>query len=155
MELKITEEKENKLFNRREIKGSLESNATPSRQDTSKLLAEKFSVPPENIKIKKITGKFGSRTFDIEANIYSSEQEKDSIELKKKKDSRAEKKTEETEETPKTAEAEKQASAEKPAEETRQQSKQEETKPETEKKPEEKKEENLEKKEEESKPEPQ
>jgi ribosomal protein S24E len=146
MELIITKEKENKLFNRKEIRGSAESDATPSRQDIAKLLAEKFSVPPENIKIKKITGKFGSRIFDIEANIYSSKQEKDSIELKKKKDTKNEKPE----------------SAEKTAEETRQQPEQKEAKPEPEQKPEEKpdkeeqKEKNVEeKKEEESKPEPQ
>jgi len=129
MELKITEDKENKLFNRREVKGVVESNATPSRPDMTKLLSEKFSVPSENIKIKQIKGKFGARIFDIEANIYSSKEEKDSIELKKKKD----------------AEAEKSAVEEKPAEETQSQpEKKEETKQEQEKKPEEVKEEKKE-----------
>ena len=97
MELKITEEKENALFNRKEIKGFIDSEVVPSRIETSKILSEKFKIPWENIKIKKIVGKFGSKTFSVEANIYSSKQDKDSIELKKKKEKESEKKaTEET-----------------------------------------------------------
>jgi len=92
MELKITEEKENALFNRKEIKGFIDSEVVPSRTETSKILSEKFKVPWENIKIKKIVGKFGSKTFSVEANIYSSKQDKDSIELKKKKEIESEKK---------------------------------------------------------------
>ena len=96
MELKITEEKENALFNRKEIKGFIDSEVVPSRIETSKILSEKFKVPWENIKIKKIVGKFGSKTFSVEANIYSSKQDKDSIELKKKKEKPEKKATEET-----------------------------------------------------------
>lgn len=97
MKLKITEEKGNALFNRKEIKGFIDSEIVPSRTETSKVLSEKFKVPWENIKIKKIIGKFGSKTFSVEANIYSSKQDKDSIELKKKKEIESEKKaTEET-----------------------------------------------------------
>jgi len=92
MELKITEEKENALFNRKEIKGFIDAEVVPSRTETSKILSEKFKVPWENIKIKKIVGKFGSKTFSVEANIYSSKQDKDSIELKKKKEKESEKK---------------------------------------------------------------
>ena len=95
MELKITEEKENALFNRKEIKGFIDSEIVPSRVETSKILSEKFKIPLENIKIKKIVGKFGSKTFSVEANIYSSKQDKDSIELKKKKEKESEKKAEE------------------------------------------------------------
>jgi len=86
MEFKITEEKENLLFDRKEIKGFIGSEIVPSRAETLKILSKKFKVPLENIKIKKIAGKFGSKIFNITANIYSSEQDKDSIELKKKKE---------------------------------------------------------------------
>ena len=92
MEFKITEEKENALFDRKEIRGFVESEIVPSRAETLKILSKKFKVPLENIKIKKIAGKFGSKTFNIEANIYSSKQDKDSIELKKKKEKEPEKK---------------------------------------------------------------
>jgi len=96
MELKITEEKENALFNRKEIKGFIESEVVPSRAETLKILSEKFKIPWGNIKIKKIVGKFGSKTFSVEANIYSSKQDKDSIELKKKKEIELEKRVAES-----------------------------------------------------------
>ncbi len=104
MTLKITEEKENALFNRKEIKGFIDSEIVPSRAETSKILSEKFKVPLENIKIKKIVGKFGSKTFSVEANIYSSKQDKDSIELKKKKEEPEKKATEEKPAEPKAPE---------------------------------------------------
>jgi len=104
MTLKITEEKENALFNRKEIKGFIDSEVVPSRIETSKILSEKFKVPWENIKIKKIVGKFGSKTFSVEANIYSSKQDKDSIELKKKKEEPEKKATEEKPAEPKAPE---------------------------------------------------
>ena len=104
MELKITTEKENALFNRKEITGTMDSEITPSRADTLKSLSEKFKVPEGNIKIKGINGKFGSKTFRIEANIYSSEEDKDKAELKKKKDAPAPVKQEEAK--PETASGE-------------------------------------------------
>lgn len=93
-DIKIIEEKENPLFKRKEIKGTIEAEAVPSRAETLEILSKKFETPLENIKIKGITGKFGSRTFDIKANIYSSEQDKDSVEIKKKKEKTSEKKEE-------------------------------------------------------------
>ncbi|MBU0893985.1 MAG: hypothetical protein KKF48_01625 [Nanoarchaeota archaeon] len=85
---KIINDHKNSLFNRREIKASLESGVAPSRQDVLKLLSEKFSVQAENIKIKNILGKFGSKIFVINTNIYASEKDKNNIEKKKKKDSK-------------------------------------------------------------------
>jgi len=86
MELNITNETENLLFDRREIYGNIKANSTPSRIEVTKALAEKFSTSEENIKIKKIEGKFGAQTFDVEANIYTSKENKDKVEIKKKKD---------------------------------------------------------------------
>ncbi|HUW43987.1 MAG TPA: hypothetical protein VMV95_03450 [Bacillota bacterium] len=97
-EFKIIEEKENLLFNRNEIKGCIDSETVPSRVEILEILSKKFKVPLENIKIKKISGKFGSNTFNVEANIYSSEKDKESIELKKKKEKAQEKKEEVVEE---------------------------------------------------------
>ena len=94
MTLKIIEEKENQLFGRKEIKAALESDITPSRTQILELLSEKFGVPKENIKIKGIRGNFGTNGFSIEANIYNSKEEKDFVELKKKKEAREPAKTE-------------------------------------------------------------
>lgn len=88
---KILEEKENHLFNRKEIKLSVEAEVTPSNSEVEKFISEKLSVPVENIKIKKISGKFGSKTFTIIINIYNSKEDKDRKELKIKK-SKGEKK---------------------------------------------------------------
>ncbi len=89
---KILQEKENPLFNRREIQVNVESEVTPSHLDTEKLISEKFSTPIENIKIKKILGRFGSKTFTIIAHIYASKEDKKNIEKKSKKGKVEEKK---------------------------------------------------------------
>ena len=86
MEFNATSEKENALFKRKEIEGSIESKITPSREDVLGILAKKFSVDSGVIKIKGIHGKFGSRIFTVSANIYESVEDKDSVEPKKKKD---------------------------------------------------------------------
>jgi ribosomal protein S24E len=89
MTLKILEEKNNALFKRREIKAVITSEITPSRNSILELLSKKFDIPVENIKIKGIRGNFGVNNFNIEANIYDSKQEKDLVELKKKKEGAA------------------------------------------------------------------
>ena len=89
--LKVLKEKENSLLKRKEIVAFIHSEKSPSREEISKLLSEKFSIPKANIKIKKILGSFGSKDFNIEANLYNSIEAKDSVELKKKKEKEAEK----------------------------------------------------------------
>jgi len=85
--LKIVEEKENSLFNRRELLLNLDSEVSPKREEVFDLIASEFSVPKENVVIKKITGNFGSNSFDIHVMIYSSEEDKNKTEpkLKEKK----------------------------------------------------------------------
>ena len=83
--MEVINEKENKLFNRKEIQINVEAEVTPSHEESKKLISEKFSTQPENIRIKKIAGKFGSKVFEISANIYSSEEEKNKIEIFSKK----------------------------------------------------------------------
>ena len=77
---KIINEQENPLFNRREIQISVDAEVTPNHKDVKKLICEKFSTQPENIKIKKISGKFGSKNFTISVNIYSSKENRDDVE---------------------------------------------------------------------------
>ena len=88
MTLKILEEKNNPLFGRKEIKAVIESEKTPSRAQILELLSKKFSASPESIKILGIKWSFGVRKFSIEANIYQSKEEKERVELKKKKETR-------------------------------------------------------------------
>ncbi|MGA2130090.1 MAG: 30S ribosomal protein S24e [Candidatus Pacearchaeota archaeon] len=86
MEIKILEEKNNPLFGRKEVKGTVESEINPSRVQILEVISKKFSSPVENIKIKNIRGNFGKKTFTIEANVYTSEKEKNIVEVKKKKE---------------------------------------------------------------------
>ena len=83
-EIKILEEIKNPLFKRKEVKLIISSLLTPNMEDSEKLISEKFSVPEENIQIKGINGKFGSNTFLISANVYSSKEDKEKIEPKQK-----------------------------------------------------------------------
>jgi len=92
--IQIIKEKENPLFNRKEIQVSIKAEITPSREEIQKLISEKFSTSIENIKIKKISGKFGSKTFIIIANIYASIKDKNNIEPISKRDIKIEKKPE-------------------------------------------------------------
>jgi len=82
---KIINEKENPLFNRKEITAVFEEKIMPNKDDVKKIISEKFSSNEENIKIKKIGGKFGSGTFKINANIYKSKSDMDNTEPKSKK----------------------------------------------------------------------
>ena len=92
MELKILQENQNLLFDRKEIQADIKSESTPSKTEVAKVLAEKFSVPEEAIKIVDIQGKFGEQVFKLNANIYSSKEEKDKVEIKTKQEKEAEKK---------------------------------------------------------------
>jgi ribosomal protein S24E len=130
MEIKILEEKENPLFNRKELKLEIESNVTPSHADTEKLISEKFGAAAENIKINKIEGKFGVRKFLIIVKIYNSKEDKDNFEIKTKKQREAEKKAIEEErkkakEEKKATEEAAKAEAEKPVEEKTEEPKEE------------------------------
>ena len=133
-ELKILEEKKNDLFNRKEVKAVLDSNTTPSREQVLELLSKKFSVPTENIKITGVHGKFGTQSFDISANIYASEEEKNKIEIKKKKEADAEKRAAEaqkqTEEPKKETKEPVEQPKENPEQKQTEEPKKEETKPE-------------------------
>ncbi len=102
MELhKVSKEFENKLFKRKEIEFVIVSNSVPSRKDVEEIISKKYSTNPENIKIKKIHGKFGTKEFNIIANVYDSEKERDSTEFHKKKDVERRKKPETPKENPK------------------------------------------------------
>ena len=129
MAINIIEEKQNPLFNRKEVLLEVEAEITPSHVDAEKIISEKFSTQPDAFKIKKIEGSFGSKVFKISANIYPSKAEKDDTEFKTKQEREAEKKA------AIEAVAEK-AEAEKPKEEVRKEEKPEEKKEEA--KPEEK-----------------
>jgi ribosomal protein S24E len=117
----------------------IKSDGVPSHDDVKKILSEKISVASELIRTRKIKGKFGTKVFDVHADVYSSKKEFDRVvkktkqELEKEKKAIEEKKKAETE-TKKAAEeakakevpvTEKPASEGKPAEEKKTEEKKE------------------------------
>jgi len=84
-DLNIIKETENPLFNRKEIQMEIKRDITPSHEEVEKLILEKFSAQSDNIKIKKISGKFGSNIFVVSVNIYKSKEDRDNTEPKEKK----------------------------------------------------------------------
>ena len=84
--MELIEEKQNSLLNRKELILNIsELESPPSMETAKKMVAEKFSVPEENIHISRIAGKFGSKEFTLLANIYSSNSEREKFHVRKKK----------------------------------------------------------------------
>lgn len=88
----IIEQKENTLFKRKEVKIAVTEKDTLSKTEAEEIVAKLLSAKPEQIKIKKIDGQFGSSNFVVDANVYSSQEEKDKIEVKTKQELEAERK---------------------------------------------------------------
>ena len=86
----IVEKKENKLFNRIEYIIEIESEVVPSHKDTEEVLTKELKTQIENIKIRKIESKFGSRTFKIIADIYKTKEDKEKTVQKTKQEKQAE-----------------------------------------------------------------
>lgn len=74
----------NDLLKRRELKAVVESETTPSFESSAKMIAEKFKASEDAIVVKGVYGKFGRKTFLIEAMVYDSASEKDKVEPRKK-----------------------------------------------------------------------
>ena len=90
--LKIIHEKENNLFNRREIQIEINAKITPKKSEAEESISKKFDVPKENIKVIRILGKFGSNDFVITANLYKSKADREKTEFKSKKEKESESK---------------------------------------------------------------
>jgi len=75
--MKILEEKENNLLNRKEIKVIVDAAKNPNFAEIAKDLAGHFKVDESLVKVKKIKGKFGMGTFLITALIYKTAEEKE------------------------------------------------------------------------------
>jgi len=89
MELKILSQSENKLFRRKEAVFEVASLSAPRNDEVIQAISKKFSSPEDAVAIKKIGGRFGTKSFKISANIYSSKEEKDAIEVKPSKQKKA------------------------------------------------------------------
>ncbi len=83
--MKVLEEKDNLLLNRKEVKIVVEAAKNPSLQEACKTISEKFKVQEDLVAVKEVKGKFGRNTFLISANIYDKKENKDILEKKKEK----------------------------------------------------------------------
>ena len=123
MEINIIEENVNALFSRREVKVEVSSETIPSNEEAKRIIADKFSVNEDVVRIRKIDTKFGSQSFLIIADVYDSKEEFLRVVKKTKQEIEAEKKAEEerlkAEAEAKEAEKAAKAKAEKPAEEVK------------------------------------
>jgi len=124
--MEIKKDFKNSLFKRQEITGELESEKNPSFDEVKKFIAEKLKKPEETIEVRNVKGGFGNHVFHVEAHIYDSKENLDTMkELTRTKKQRTEdaKPAEEkpAEETP--APTETPVEEAKPAEETKEEPK--------------------------------
>jgi len=86
MNLKIVNEKEEKLLDRKNIMLNIDFEAkTPSREEIKKELVEKLKAAPELLKIKRISQEFGSRNAKVLVYLYNTKESLNKIEIKNKK----------------------------------------------------------------------
>jgi ribosomal protein S24E len=88
-QVKILEDKENKVLGFREILAVAPFSKTPTNAEVVKMFSEKYKVSEEGCVIKKIKGNFGSNDFTLIARIYPDKAAMDHIETKKKKPKKA------------------------------------------------------------------
>jgi colicin import membrane protein len=135
MSVEIVSDRENLLFSRREVILAGEFDSAPSKEESRKIVADKFKSDLELVRIQKIEGKFGTRVFRIIADIYSSKEEFERLVKKTKKELDDEKKAEEARKAAEE-EARKKAEEEAKAKEEAEKAAVEEKKEEAEKAPE-------------------
>jgi len=81
--MEILEDKDNFLFNRKEVKIVVKAEKNPGFEEAGKIISEQFKADKENFVVKEVQGKFGRKTFLISAFIYKSKEDKEKYEPKK------------------------------------------------------------------------
>lgn len=81
---KLIESKDNFMLKRKEVKGVIEAEKTPSFEEAKEEISKDFKIDKEFIAIKKIDGGYGSKKFSVNAFIYSSKEDKENTEKKPK-----------------------------------------------------------------------
>jgi len=93
-EIKILEKIDNPLLNRKEVKIVIESDSALKASEAEKLISENLAIHVDNVKIKQILGRFGSKEFTIIANVYHTKEDKEKTEKTKVKKAKVEEKKE-------------------------------------------------------------
>lgn len=79
-----TKDFRNDLMKRREVEVVLDSGSNPGFSNAEKAVSENFKAKEGSVVVKSVRGKFGRNDFIVEAFVYDSKEDKDSIEPKKK-----------------------------------------------------------------------
>lgn len=82
--MRLVEDVRNELLKRREIKAVVNSDGNPGFLQIGKMVAENLKASEENIVVRNVLSKFGRDSFLIDAFIYDSEEQRNSIEPKVK-----------------------------------------------------------------------
>lgn len=101
MEIINSKEMENPLFKRKEVVLEVSSEIIPSYPEVKEFLSKKYSTTPEKIAIQRVKGVFGVKNSIIEAHLYNSVEDKDSVETMSKKEKEKDKMPEPKKEEPK------------------------------------------------------
>ncbi len=73
MDIKITNDSENKMLGRREISASATyADKTPTREEIRQELCKKLGLDPQLVEIREIRQQYGLRVSDVTAYSYSS-----------------------------------------------------------------------------------
>ena len=75
--MEIKKDIKNALMKRRELKFVVEAEKNPSFEEISKLTAEHFKSNEDQILVERIKGRFGRKTFLIDASIYDTQELKE------------------------------------------------------------------------------
>lgn len=86
MEIKVSNEKENKLMNRKEIEAVVTyTGKTPTRDEVKEELCKKLSLNPDTTVIMKIDQEYGAMASGITAHSYASKESMPVAKAKEKK----------------------------------------------------------------------
>ena len=83
--MKTIKDLKNELLHRREVKLIVNEKSNPGIKNGLKIVAEHFKADENLIVIKQLKSKFGRDTFLIDAYLYDSIKDKETIEPKPKK----------------------------------------------------------------------
>jgi ribosomal protein S24E len=75
MELKITNDYDNKLLGRREISASaVYTDKTPTKEEVKEALCKRLSLDPALVEIREIRQQYGLRVSDVTAYTYANKE---------------------------------------------------------------------------------
>ncbi len=98
MKMHLLSQKEEKLFQRKEVAFKVEfEKVTPNKEELKKQISEHLKVNPELVKIEKADQTYGERSAEVTALVYSDKDFMKKVEVRNKKVKKEAKKEEKKE----------------------------------------------------------